>query len=251
MNIMPRTIWELFRLDIGSQYRENMLGMLWIILQPAAHIVVFATVFTLIKIGRGDYVMYLVAGLVPWQLLLASVNNGARSVIKRGGLLKAGCQIPIVNFQLADILKHSYIFTVSIIIMYIGAAWYYDSFHWNVLWYPLAMVPLILTCFFISIVLGYITVYFRDVGQIIQVVTRPLLWTMPIIYQMERMPEQYRYIFDWHPFYILIKPSQLILYYQEPINWVMFAKGMGVVAITAILAYFAVRLLKRNAVYYL
>lgn len=70
-----RYFWfYLAKSDIRFKYRRSKLGYLWAVIQPLGITVIMAVVFSIaFKQPLGDYAVYILSGLIGWNLLMASV----------------------------------------------------------------------------------------------------------------------------------------------------------------------------------
>src|SRR5262249_24427944 len=90
-----RDIWtyrellgNLVRKELKVKYKNSALGFLWSLLNPALYLVVFYIVFQLIlKSGIPNFPIFLLAGLLPWNLFSVGLGASAASVTANGALV--------------------------------------------------------------------------------------------------------------------------------------------------------------------
>lgn len=76
------------RLDLKAEASKLYLSYLWWIVEPLLYVVVFYVVFgLLLKIDRGNYVLFLLCGKVPFLWFSKSVQNSANSIVANKGLI--------------------------------------------------------------------------------------------------------------------------------------------------------------------
>ena len=79
---------NLVRKELKVKYTASVLGAVWSLLNP----VVFLAVFSFVVIVTGNalphYPVYLLSGLLAWNLFSNSLLQGARSVVDNGNLVK-------------------------------------------------------------------------------------------------------------------------------------------------------------------
>ena len=82
--------------EIRSQYKGSVLGWFWSLLNPLAQIVTFTLVFSVIlraeppvgdPSGLHNYTLYLITGLIPWNLFANGVVGTTGSLLAQGSLI--------------------------------------------------------------------------------------------------------------------------------------------------------------------
>ena len=62
----------------------------------------------------------------------------------------------------------------------------------------------------IGVLTGTVNVFFRDVGQAMNVVLQFWFWMTPIVYPVTIVPEGLRHLFEWNPMFHIISGYQRI-----------------------------------------
>lgn len=247
-----RSILMLSKVSLQSQYRNSFLGMLWSVIAPAIMITVMALAFSMImRLNVQDYALYLMSGMLAWNMMFSIVTTGGTSLQSRGDVLKRSV-LPKTMFPFSDAIVHIYLFFISFIAMQTVVGVFVTGFvHWTVVLLPLAMAPLVAAAVFASLAMAYLTPYLRDVGHLVTVILNAFYWATPIIYQIEMIPEDKKIFFELNPFYILIRPIQDVVYYGR----IPGVYEMGTAICIALLVMLASAVicskLRRNIIYYL
>ena len=74
-------LWNLVRKELKVKYTGSVLGAVWSLLNPVVFLAVFSFVATVLGGAAQDYPVFLLAGLLPWNLFSVSLSQGAVSVI--------------------------------------------------------------------------------------------------------------------------------------------------------------------------
>ena len=75
--------------EIKVRYKNNVLGYLWSIANPLAFALVFFVAFKIfLKWDIKDYVLFLIAGLFPWQWFANSVGVSCGVFIGNASIIK-------------------------------------------------------------------------------------------------------------------------------------------------------------------
>src|SRR5205807_4792092 len=73
-------IWR----DLKVRYKQTVLGMLWVVLQPTAIMITFSIFFHRLadlRSGGLDYPLYVFAGLIPWIFFANAITAAGQSVV--------------------------------------------------------------------------------------------------------------------------------------------------------------------------
>ena len=100
---------------------------------------------------------------------------------------------------------------------------------------PLIMVFEYLLALGIVFIVSAVTVYFRDLEQIVSVIMMAWIYVTPIMYSMEYVPEQYRPLIVLNPMTPIVEVYHQILYYRivPTTNYLLLAGVTSVVVFVA------------------
>ena len=124
---------------------------------------------------------------------------------------------------------------VSIYILFIlmGA-----QFSWVMLLTPLAMLITLIFVLGLVMILSIAHVYFRDVSHITTVIVGALFFAIPIMYPMDAIPLEYRFIFTVNPFFHFINLFRIILYEIRLPMWQEWCIPLGIALVSLIFGIF-------------
>ena len=88
-----RLVAKLAKNDFKTRYAGSYLGIVWAFIQPVITILVYWFVFSVgFRSGTGDlgvpFVLYLVAGIVPWFFFQDALMGGTNSLLEYNYLVK-------------------------------------------------------------------------------------------------------------------------------------------------------------------
>jgi ABC-type polysaccharide/polyol phosphate export permease len=198
--------------NLARRYRRSVLGFLWGLISPLMNMMVMAVVFSLIFHAEiRTFMVYVFTGLLPWSYMAESMTEGSQCFINAEQYLKK-LSIPKLFFPIVSVGTDTcnFLFSLSaLLVMALGLGVQLKA--------TLVLLPLVIavTAVFnlgLSILLGVLTVYMRDLTHIIRVTLPAFFYLIPIIYPMNAMPENYRFIFGWNPFYHFVGLYRNILY---------------------------------------
>jgi lipopolysaccharide transport system permease protein len=80
----------LVRREISVRYRQTVIGLLWVVLQPLVTTAIFTTVFVVfvrIPSQEQSYPLFAFAGIAVWQYFSRIVMDGGNSLIANSALI--------------------------------------------------------------------------------------------------------------------------------------------------------------------
>ncbi|MBN8828330.1 MAG: ABC transporter permease [Sphingobacteriia bacterium] len=246
------SVFYITKFSLRTQYQNSFFGILWSLIQPLVFVGVTSVVFSIImRFPFADHLIYMTSGVVTWNFFVNSVNTGSTSLVRRESLLKK-CIVSKTIFPVADVSGAFFVFTISILVVLIlinGII--FHKLYFSVLYLPIAILPLFITCICTSILLAYLTPYFRDISHLVNVALNVIFWTMPVAYPLEIIPEAKRIFFEYNPIYLLISPIQDVMYYGHFPTPIKFLLAFTVAGIAFLIALFTYAKLRKKVIYYL
>ena len=225
LRVYRYAITNFVRNNLRMRYRRSTLGFLWTMLNPLLVMSVVSVVFALIyQRDIHTFAIYIFSGLSPWGFINQSIQGGSQSLVHAEGYLKK-VYLPKVMFPIISVSTELINFFFSILSLYILALILGSPLTWRLLLLPFAALVTYLFVLGLVMLFSVATVYFRDLTQILSVVFTALFYTIPIVYPIEMIPEQYRIYFQLNPFYYYVQLFRKVFYaYQQPFTvseWVI------------------------------
>jgi lipopolysaccharide transport system permease protein len=225
-------IWEMARRDFAERYLGQGFGTAWQILHPltfiAIYIVIFSVVFkakaAVAAGGQTHYVSYLLSGLLPWMLFQEVMGKAPSAILSNSNLVKQvvfPIEILPVKTVLASLVSHLPYMVLSL--LYIGFLG--SGLTLTALLLPVLLFVQAIAMIGVAYVLSAITVYVRDVRELVQLFARLGIYLAPVVYVGDQAPPLVRWLLLANPFSHLIWCYQDATYYgaiQHPISWIVF-----------------------------
>lgn len=186
--------------ELKVRYKNSFFGYLWSVAHPLAFAAVFFVAFKVImRVQMDDYVLFLIAGLFPWQWFSNSVGISPHIFLGNASIIKK------VNFErsagvLAAVLNETIHFAVSIPVIVFFVYFYNRGAHASWLYgIPLLMlVQFMLTCG-LALAVASVNLFFRDLERIAVITVSMLFYFTPVIYSLDMVPPQYRALVNLNP----------------------------------------------------
>ena len=202
-------------------------------------IIVYSLVFPIIlKANFRDWVLFFIAGLIPYRYLSRGITDLTTSLVEKKELLNK-VKMPLEVVPFSKLFSNSISFGIeSLIVIAITFVFVKPTFF--ILFYPL----LFLIELFIILGVGlYLCCYyprFRDLRYILNVFFEAFFFLTPIVYRLDNIPEIYRRVYMLNPLARLIYVWQGILLYSSEAfkEYFPLAKNIGIMLISSIVIFF-------------
>ena len=171
------------RTALKVKYKNSVLGFVWSMLNPALYLVVFYVVFQLIlKNGVPYFTIYLLSGLIVWNLFSAALAGATGSIVGNAGLIKK-VDFPREVLPLAAVGAALVHFFLQTLVLFVALAVFQYGVNWAYI--PLivpALLVLLLLASAIGILLSAINVYMRDMQHMLELLLLAWFWGTPIVW---------------------------------------------------------------------
>lgn len=177
--------WRLFLRDIRGQYRQSLLGYLWVFIPP----VVTTAIWVFLK-GQGvvavsdtdvPYAAYVLTGTLLWGGFVAAILAPITFVTEATKLL-GKINFPRESLLLAALGKVLFNLTISLLLLAAVYLWFGVDVPVTILLMPVGLLVLVGFGFAIGLWLLPLSMLFTDVGRAVGPVTQVWFFLTPIVY---------------------------------------------------------------------
>lgn len=204
--------------DLNSRFRRSKLGLLWCVLQPLFFTLILTVVFsTVFHQEIKEYSVYILSGLVVWDMLQASIVGGGNCLFQSEQYIRQ-FNHPLTIYSLRYSLLTVITFLLELIALVIWVAFFQPIS----LLFAIVTVPLTLSLYFpmiwgLATIAGYMGAKYRDYSQIMSLVMQMLYYLSPVFFQKEMFmtSEFLQRIFEWNPITHLLNLVRMPFVYME------------------------------------
>ena len=185
--------------DVKLRYRNSVLGFLWTFLEPLLMLSILYLVFTnIIKSNIENYALYLLLGLIIWYMFSRATSMGLSSLVDKAGIIQKiyfRRELVVISSCLSAFFMMIFEFVAFVVFM--GIFKFIPPI--TVLVLPLILIDLFVLSLGLSFLLSSLNVYYRDIKFIWQIALQAGFFLSPIIYEMNMIPENIRWIISLNP----------------------------------------------------
>lgn len=173
---------NLVRKELKVKYAASVLGAVWSLLNPLVYLVVFTFVTRVLGSNIPDYPVYLLSGLLAWNLFSGSVAAGSRSVLDNANLVKkVAFPREILPLSSIGVALVDYVLQMAVFLLFILVSGYGLRAP-EIALLPVAFVTLLAFTGMLTFVLAALNVRYRDVGHLLNIALLVWFWITPIVY---------------------------------------------------------------------
>lgn len=187
--------------DLKVRYKQTLLGVSWIVLQPILMTLVFAVFLgkiARVPSGSVPYVLFLYSGLLPWTFFTNAVATSSHSLIASAQMITK-VYFPRSMVPLATVLVRLSDFLVASVVLVILMLYYGRPFTRAILLTPFLVLHLTLLALALGLLFAALNVKYRDIGTVLPVLLQLWLFASPVIYPASLVPPNWRWVYSLNP----------------------------------------------------
>jgi len=230
-------IRELAILDLKLKYRNSVLGVLWTFLEPLLMLAVLYVVFTSIFQSRIEHFpLYLLLGIIMWNMVVRGSTMGVNSIVTRGGLLTQFF-LPKSIFATSSVVTSTIMFSFEFIVFLIFMVAFQFLPPITILLFPLILAMSFVLVLGVSLPLSVLNVYYRDVQFIWGIIIHAGFFVVPIFYTLDMLPENIRQLVMLNPMAQLIEMAHNVSLYGTLPSSQDLLYTVGVISLIFLVGY--------------
>lgn len=222
--------------DVRVRYKQAVLGMGWVVLQPLLMTLVFTIFLGVIVRVPSDgvpYPIFAYAGLLLWTFFSGAISGSGNSLVGNAHLITK-VYFPRLLVPLASILARMVDLLVALV-MLIGLMIYFRvGVSTGLLMAPVMIVLLALLALGLGMWTSALNVKYRDVGLALPVFIQLWMFVSPVVYPLTLVPERWRLLYSLNPLVGIIEGFRAALF-GKSFNWQ--ALGISAIVTLALLVY--------------
>ncbi|MCP5005000.1 MAG: ABC transporter permease [Planctomycetes bacterium] len=213
--------------DIKVLYAQTILGFSWAILTPLIQIVIFSIIFGKIAKLTTEgipYILFSSVAVIPWTYMSDAMGTSSQSLVTGQGML-GKIYFPRLIYPLTSVLSKLVNFGISLIIILCLLFYYRITPTLNLMLLPIFVILMIIVPAGVGMWLSSLSIRFRDVRFAMSFIIRMLMYSAPIVYSAETIPEKYRMVYSLNPIVGVVEGYRACLL-GTPMQWQYIWPGM-------------------------
>lgn len=193
--------------DFKSRFTGSYLGVVWGVIQPLMTILLFWFVFQVgfraAPMSDAPFILWLVAGMIPWNFFSDAWLSGNGSFTGYSFIVKK----VVFNVEILPLIKVcasfilNIIFNALIIVIYTLYGRFPGLHLVDMIYYSVCLAAL---AWGLSMITATLTVFIKDIGQFLGVIMQFLMWLTPIMWDYQIIPQKLSWMYKCNPLFYII-----------------------------------------------
>jgi ABC-2 type transport system permease protein len=223
---------NLVRKEVKVKYKSSVLGAAWSMLNPVLYLAVFTLVFTVVLPNPVPFFpVYLLSGLLVWNLFASSTSLSSRSVVDNANLVtKVYFPREILPFASIGAAGVDFLLQALVLLLFM-LAFRYGVLGLNLLLLPLSLVALLTFTAAVSLWVSALNVRYRDTQHLLNVALLAWFWLTPVVYPTALVWQKLEGYGGWIQALYLANPmTPIVMGFQRALYGIVSPDGNPVLA---------------------
>ena len=219
--------------DISIRYKQAVVGLLWVVLQPIFMTAIYTFVFGIMaKVPSGDapYPVFVFSGLLIWQYFSRVVLEGSVSMVQNASIITK-IYFSRLLVPLGTAASASFDFLISIIVLVVLMLILNVPLTPKLFLIPAFMGAAGLLAYGITLFLSPINAIYRDIGIVLPFLIQVTMFMSPIFYPVSFVPEKFQILYTVNPIATIVESMRWAIIGSEPPSLVSYIILMAFIVV--------------------
>jgi lipopolysaccharide transport system permease protein len=220
-------LWMLTMREVKLRYRQTILGVTWVIIQPLLTTALFTLIFGFLMKTPSDnvsYGLFAFVGLLPWNVFSQSLQRAGVSLTRDIRLITR-IYFPRIIIPISNSLATVVDFLVSFALLFVVLLLYRTPISINLLAIPILLFFNMVLSIGVGIIFAALNVYYRDFTYVLPFVIQIWMYASPLAYSAKLIPASWTWIYDLNPMVGIINGFRWAVYgtIDFPLNSLIYS----------------------------
>lgn len=187
--------------DIKVRYKQTLMGVAWVIIQPLTTVLIFTLVFNRfvrLETGTLPYPLFALSGLLLWLFFANAVTNSTHSLVSNANLITK-VYFPRMFIPAASIGAGLVDLGVAFLLLIVLCFYYGVALTMNILVLPLFVLMMALLALGVGLLSAAATVKYRDLRHALPFLIQLWMFASPVIYPTSIVPQKWKWLLLINP----------------------------------------------------
>lgn len=187
--------------DIKVRYKQTLMGVAWVIIQPLTTVLIFTLVFNRfvrLETGSLPYPLFALSGLLLWLFFANAVTNSTHSLVSNANLITK-VYFPRMFIPAASVGAGLIDLGVAFLLLIVLGFYYGVALTLNILALPLFVLMMALLALGVGLLSAAVTVKYRDLRHALPFIIQLWMFASPVIYPTSIVPEKWKWLLLINP----------------------------------------------------
>jgi lipopolysaccharide transport system permease protein len=231
--------------DIKVRYKQTLMGVAWVVVQPLLTMLIFTLVFNRfagLDAGAIPYPLFAYSGLLLWTFFSTAISSGTNSLISNTSLItkvyfpRAFIPAAAVGAGLVDLGVGSVLLAALVIYYGVHVAW-------GLLLLPVFVLLAAMLALGVGMISAALTVKYRDLRHTLPFLLQFWMFASPVIYPVGVIPLRLRWLLAANPVTGILEGFRASLTGLD-FDWPLIAVPLVVAPLLLAIAFYVFRRLE-------
>lgn len=187
--------------DIKVRYKQTLMGLAWVIIQPLTTMLIFTLVFNrFVKLEAGPlpYPLFALSGLLLWLFFANAVTNSTNSLVSNANLITK-VYFPRMFIPAASVGAGLVDLAVAFLLLIVLVFYYGVTLTSHLLLLPLFILMMTLLALGVGLLSAALTVKYRDLRHALPFIIQLWMFASPVIYPASIVPKKWKWLLTINP----------------------------------------------------
>ena len=218
-------IWVFAKRDLQVKYAQTYLGFTWSVFKPLLGLSIYTFFFGFILHWESEgivYPIYVLSGLISWNLFTYIVGNGSSAILESNELIKKiyfPKSILPISKSLVGLIESGISFIILIPLLF-----YYEiNISWKIIFLPLTVLFTLLLGLSATFIISSFSIKKRDLLQVLPFILNMAIWFAPVFFTIDILPEKLQFLMKFNPIANMVDAWRWTMfdYKQFELTWLI------------------------------
>lgn len=227
---------------IKAKYAQSVLGVGWALVQPLFTTILITFIFgNLAKLDTAGIPapIFYAAAIVPWTYFSNCVTEASSSLVTNSQLITK-VYFPRIILPISSVITKLLDFSIASVVLI--AFCIFNGFYPNVyyLLIPVFVLLMMMAASGVGTLLSALAIQFRDINYAMNFLMQLLIYTVPVAYSTNEVPEEFRNLYAINPMVGIIESFRVIFtgVGEFPVTYILIGTVSTIVLLVMGTLYF-------------
>jgi lipopolysaccharide transport system permease protein len=187
--------------DIKVRYKQTVIGIAWVVLQPLMTMGVFTLFFGRLAKLPSDglpYPVFYFSALVPWTYFSTALQS-CTSVVVDNQRVITKVYFPRLVLPFSAVVSGLVDFAIGFAVLFVVTSIYGIKPTLAALWLPVLLLLAVLTALAVGLWMSALNALYRDVRYVVPFLIQFWMFASPVAYPSSLVPQSWRWLYGLNP----------------------------------------------------
>lgn len=234
-----RLIRQLAWRDFSGRYKGSVFGIVWPLVTPACMLIVYTFLFGILfrpawAQGRSfsnlDLAISIFCGMTVFSIFGETITRASNLIMENPNYVKR-VLFPLEALPVSSLCCNLMNASINLAVLGLAQLILNQSISKTIFLFPIILAPLLFFTLGIAYIVSSLGVFFRDLGQFVNLLITILFLLSGVFFPVSAFPEKYQLFLNLNPLSILLEESRNILLWGRVPDWtsLLFPTVMSII----------------------